>query len=149
MHQELESKVDQSLVEENTVAFEEETAMTRNFLPTLKIDDVQNLHDFVMVELSRSDTINFDHAWSSPLGDNFVVGFILGDWHCLIDNVADFANERVDLVFSLNDFLLLDSNGESALFGAFGFFLTRVLLVSFLLRSDDLRDVVLLLLEGI
>ena len=63
--------------------------MASDFLTSFKLYHIQALHDFVMMKMTEGLAIDLKLRWLAPLGNDLVVGLILGDGNIFIDQVTD------------------------------------------------------------
>jgi precorrin-3B methylase len=82
--------VDQSLVKQDSEAFKIVPTVASYSGAAFHLDEVQALHDFVVVELSQLFTGDLQIAGAAPGSHNFVILFVVADWNIWTDDVADF-----------------------------------------------------------
>jgi hypothetical protein len=131
------------------VALKEVTAMSCHLLASLELDHIKALHDFVVVQLSKSGAVNDElFVDCAPSADNFVVVFIFADDYVGVKNVSNFVKKLGLFCVGLGTQLLLLVHLFVASLALSDFFLTFVssFAVLLLLRYK-LADVILILLK--
>ena len=63
--------------------------MAGNAGAALELNNVEALHDFVVMQLAKLLTGNFEVGWNTPSADDFVFVLRVGDGHVGRDDVAD------------------------------------------------------------
>ena len=148
LHQEMDSEIDEGVVEKNTVTFQEVTSVPGNLLASFWIVTAEGFQDFVVIE-STSFVGDLDVWDFAPCLDNEIVIFVVVNGDGVMDDVSDFVDFGVDFFeeLSFGDF------GLFLFFFIFGFdfelLFALILFVGFLFVFDDVLIIIPLLFKGV
>jgi hypothetical protein len=146
--QEIDTVIDQCVVEQYPNTLEEVSAMTSDVLTPLRVVPAECLEYFVVVE-SSAFVGDLECGDVAPGADHFVVILVVADADGVVDEIADGVDEFIDFLeeecFALFDLFLLEFIGVLEL----EFVLAGVFLVGLLLVADGFADVVPLHFEAV
>jgi hypothetical protein len=146
--QEIDTVIDQCVVEKYPHTLEEVSAMTSDVLTPLRVVPAECLEYFVVVE-SSAFVGDLESGDVAPRADHFVVVLVVADTDGVVDEIADGVDEFIDFLeeecFTLFDFFLLEFIGVLEL----EFVLAGVFFVGLLLVADGFADVVPLHFEAV
>ena len=91
----MDSKVDERVVQKDTVSFQEVTSVTCNLLASFWIIASKGFQDFMMVE--STSFISDLNVWDlAPSFNDEVIIFVIVDWDGVMDDVTDFVDFDID-----------------------------------------------------
>lgn len=105
-----ETKLLKSLTEEDTLTLKEVSSMSSYLLSSSKINNIKQVHDFMMMKRSECFSINYDIWLLSMNPINFIILFILKDWYFFTDNISNKIKFTISLLIKLISFILLFFN---------------------------------------